>query len=138
MNGLPPLKDEIARKTYDALAFLCTGLDHGKLTKDQFSTGMDVVWLITAGLVPHDIIDAVSESQAVLQGHKTVEKRSFVDRETVMVIKRVAGEQKVTVTQWLAGVNHDETVKEFPTSAEAAEFMRKLGDRLVSKGYQEL
>jgi len=139
MNGLPPpLKDELARKTYDAIAYLCTGLDHGKLTKDQFSTGMDVVFLVTAGLVPSDVIDAVSESQTALQGHKTVEKRSFIKSETVMTFKRVAGEPRVTVTQWLAGVNHDETTREFLTSADAAEFMRTVGDRLLSKGFSEL
>ncbi|MFM0095603.1 hypothetical protein PQQ87_08320 [Paraburkholderia nemoris] len=139
MNGLPPpLKDEIARKTYDALAFLCTGLDHGKLTKDQFSTGMDVVFLITAGLVPSDVIDAVTESQSTLAGHKTVERRSFVNRDMIMTFKRVAGEPKVTVTQWLAGVNHNETTREFLTSAEAAHFMKTVGDRLSRKGFSEL
>lgn len=139
MNGLPPpLKDEIARKTYDALAFLCTGLDHGKLTKDQFSTGMDVVFLITAGLVPSDVIDAVTESQSTLAGHKTVEQRSFVNRDTIMTFKRVAGEPKVTVTQWLAGINHNETTREFLTSAEAAHFMKTVGDRLSRKGFSEL
>jgi hypothetical protein len=139
MNGLPPpLKDELARKTYEALAFLCTGLEHGKLTEDQFSTGMDVVFLVTAGLVPSDVIDAVTESQTALAGHKTVEKRSFVKGDSIMTFEREAGSTAVKVNNWLAGIHYDFTTRDFPSSKEAAKFLSEVAGKMKLRGFSEI
>lgn len=71
MTGVPVLQDEVNRKAFDALSYLTTAVHHGKITPDQFSTGVDVLFLAVSGLVTDpDFIHIISEAQSLIDKEK--------------------------------------------------------------------
>ena len=71
MTGVPILQDEVNRKAFDALSYLTTAVHHGKITPDQFSTGIDVLFMAVSGLVTDpDFIYIISEAQGLIEKEK--------------------------------------------------------------------
>jgi hypothetical protein len=68
MSGVPVLQDEVNRKAYDALSYLTMAVTHKKITPEQFSTGVDVLFMAVSGLVSdRDFIHIIGEAQALCQ-----------------------------------------------------------------------
>jgi hypothetical protein len=66
MSGVPVLQDEVNRKAYDALSYLTMAVTHKKITPEQFSTGVDVLFMAVSGLVSdRDFIHIIGEAQAL-------------------------------------------------------------------------
>ena len=71
MTGVPVLQDEVNRKAFDALSYLTTAVHHGKITPEQFSTGIDVLFMAVSGLVTDpDFIYIISEAQGLIDKEK--------------------------------------------------------------------
>jgi hypothetical protein len=71
MTGVPVLQDEVNRKAFDALSYLTTAVHHGKITPEQFSTGIDVLFMAVSGLVTDpDFIHIISEAQYIIDKEK--------------------------------------------------------------------
>jgi hypothetical protein len=71
MTGVPILQDEVNRKAFDALSYLTTAVHHGKITPEQFSTGIDVLFMAVSGLVTDpDFIYIISEAQGLIEKEK--------------------------------------------------------------------
>jgi len=71
MTGVPVLQDEVNRKAFEALSYLTTAVHHGKITPEQFSTGVDVLFMAVSGLVTDpDFIHIISEAQYIIDKEK--------------------------------------------------------------------
>lgn len=69
--GVPLLQDEVNRKAIESLSYLTTAVHHGKITPDQFSTGIDVLFMAVSGLVTDkDFILLISEAQYIIDKEK--------------------------------------------------------------------
>lgn len=75
MSGVPVLQDEVNRKALDSLSYLITALHHKKITADQFSTGVDVLFMAVSGLVTDkDFIHLIGETQHMIEKEKRDEQ----------------------------------------------------------------
>lgn len=71
MTGVPVLQDEVNRKALESMSYLITALHHKKITPDQFSTGVDVLFMAVSGLVTdRDFIHIITEAQAAIDKEK--------------------------------------------------------------------
>lgn len=67
-NEVPVLQDEVNRKALDTLAWLVTSVHHGKISADQFSTGVDALFMAVSGLVTdRDFIHLIGEAQYIIE-----------------------------------------------------------------------
>ena len=71
MTGVPILQDEVNRKAIETLSYLTTAVHHGKITPDQFSTGIDALFMAVSGLVTDkDFIFLITEAQNIIDKEK--------------------------------------------------------------------
>ena len=71
MTGVPVLQDEVNRKAIETIAYLTMAVHHKKITPDQFSTGIDVLFMALSGLVTDsDFISLISEAQHIIDKEK--------------------------------------------------------------------
>jgi hypothetical protein len=67
-NEVPVLQDEVNRKALDTLAWLVMSIHHGKITAEQFSTGVDTLFMAVSGLVTDkDFIHMIGEAQYIIK-----------------------------------------------------------------------
>lgn len=141
-NGAPPdLKDELDRKVMETIEWLFCGLRDGRLTKEQFSTGIDTLFMSVSGLVSRDFISLITAAQEELEGYKPVVRKVLLNAASLQlaVIEWMVGEDAVLVRRIDIMVGESGVRKKnFPTSKEAAKFMDNLGAAFASHGYREI
>lgn len=72
MSGVPILQEEVNRKALETVAYLTMALHHGKITPEQFSTGIDTLFMALSGLVTDkDFILMISEAQHIIDKEKS-------------------------------------------------------------------
>ena len=82
MNDVPVLKDELRRKTFDALVKVLLDYEEGRIPEAMLSYGVDLIWTVSSGLVnDREFLDIVGEvrtarftkpiERRVLWGHQT-------------------------------------------------------------------
>lgn len=65
---IPVLQDEINRKALDTIAWLTLAVTQGKISAEQFSTGIDALFMATSGLVTDkDYIIMITEAQRLTE-----------------------------------------------------------------------
>lgn len=73
---VPVLQDEINRKAFETIAWLTLAVTQGKITPEQFSTGIDALFMATSGLVTdRDYIIMISEAQSLIEKEKNARIR---------------------------------------------------------------
>lgn len=66
--SVPILQDEINRKSFETIAWLTLAVTNGKITPEQFSTGIDALFMATSGLVTdRDYIHMITEAQSLIE-----------------------------------------------------------------------
>jgi hypothetical protein len=71
MSGVPVLQDEVNRKAVDTLIWLGMSLHHGKISVDQFSTGVDALFMAVSGLVTDkDWLQMIGEAQYIIENER--------------------------------------------------------------------
>jgi hypothetical protein len=139
LSELPSLREEINRKTFETIEWLFLGLNNGKLSEEQFSTGVDALFMAVAGLVDEGFIQMITEAQN-MSDSKFAKRRLFrapkVDE--VLTLSWIPGEDRVIVSKRIAGIATNGTVKEFANSKDASEYMRSVGASMERRGWVEL
>jgi hypothetical protein len=68
VTAVPVLQDEVNRKAFDTIAWLTLAVTQGNITPDQFSTGIDALFMATSGLVTDpDYIIMIGEAQGLIE-----------------------------------------------------------------------
>jgi hypothetical protein len=132
---IPTLQEEIDRKAFETLEWLTYSLDQGRLTPEQFSTGVDVLFMTVSGLLRNDFIGLVTEAQKLCPSEPLVLKRCFSDGAALMKVEWTVGSDKVSMGRPFGGKS---AVKEFDTAREAKTWFEAIGGSLAAKGYKEI
>ena len=67
LNEIPDVQDELNRKVYETLHWLTHSLTTAQITKDQFSTSLDTLFMAVSGLVDRDFIHIITEAKELCQ-----------------------------------------------------------------------
>lgn len=59
-ESMPTIKEELDRKTLDTLEYLITKREAKEITREQISTGLDVLFMNVSGLVSEDFIELIT------------------------------------------------------------------------------
>ncbi|MFK3741046.1 hypothetical protein [Massilia sp. TN1-12] len=140
-TGIPELKDEINRKAFETVEFLYNGLDNGKLTAPQFSTGLDTLFMAVSGLVDRGVIDLITAGSDYVQENKAqlIAKRALYGADgTVVVLTRQLGADSFLVEIYRAGRRVKHEVKDYTLAKQATDAMNIMTDKLLAGGYAEL
>jgi hypothetical protein len=138
MSAIPDLKDEITRKSMEAISYLITASHAGRITPHQFATGIDALWMAVAGLIDEDIIDLITAGGNEAPKSAPVEKRVFVDRFRMVVVDRVVGDDTVYLKSYVNGELMDAKHRENTDAAKARDAMRDIAAKLLAAGYTEI
>ena len=101
---MPTVQEELDRKTFETLEWLFGAVRRGNLTQDQFSTGVDTLFMAVSGLLGKDFIDLITAAQAECSNEAPVLKRVFVNGKKILVIKWTVGSTRVTVGKRVNGL----------------------------------
>ena len=136
------IADELSRKTFDALNFLVLGVQHGRLTEDQFSTGVDALFMVTSGLVDESFTKLISEAQKLCPKGKSEVRRIFFKEEAGEMkhvrASWIPGEDVIVVARLIGGTAYKGSKSEYDTAKQAQEALGMLGSKLEAKGWVEL
>jgi hypothetical protein len=134
-TDIPTLQEELDRKAFETLEFLCYGVEQGRITPEQFSTGIDVLFMTVSGLLRNDFIGLVTEAQKLCPSEPLVLKRCFSDGTALMKVEWTVGSDRVSMGRPFGGKS---AVKEFDTAREAKNWFAAIGGSLEAKGYKEI
>jgi hypothetical protein len=147
-HTLPTLREELDRKVYETLEWLIVGHEKGRLTKEQVSMGMDVLFMAVSGLVDGDFIRIITEAQNEFQTNKSVVKRHFhaPEANATMTFSWVVGESNVVVTVVTKREFGLETgvvikrsvVRDCDDAAKTRAYLEERSNELLKRGWIEL
>jgi hypothetical protein len=136
--SVPTLSEELNRKTFETVDWLCHAHDAGSISDAQFSTGMDAVWMVASGLVDNSFVDIVTETSRITRGITHRLRRHFINGSIVVSVSWTAGEYRWEYRQRVHGADKDSGVKEAVNPRAAREQMEKFCQKLRAAGYEEL
>lgn len=136
-NGVPNLKDELNRKTFDTIEWLFDSVRGGKLSHQQFSTGVDAVFMAVNGLVGDSILEIVTAADEIAGKKPAVERRAFARQGTVVVVSWEVGAYEYTYKAIGAVARKVKTV-ECAAPLAACIGMSSLCNKLLTDGWEEL
>lgn len=119
---LPSLRDELDRKTLEALDWIVRGVEAGQLTQESARTAAAAVFQAVSGLLSPEIADAFNQVLAGLGPREkdAVLRRVFYDDDRMAVVSWVVGSGVVKVAMKLP---HTTSLKDFtyddPADAKA-------------------
>jgi hypothetical protein len=130
------------RKAFETIEWLFTGLNKGRLTQDQFSTGVDALFMAVSGLVDQDFIRMITEAQRECAVAKPIVKKIFYNAEGSkydhMRLTWVVGEDRVTWVNLIGANVASGRVVLFDSSKEVAKFIEAVAVKMEEKGWVEL
>jgi hypothetical protein len=98
MSELPTLQEEVDRKVADTLLWLITGIEQGRLSKEQYQTGLDVLFMAVSGLTDNDFIGFITKAGEKCKDVKAVVHHVFTNELQIYTIDWVVGSDKVTTS----------------------------------------
>ncbi|PLC44504.1 hypothetical protein C0Q88_07440 [Ralstonia pickettii] len=135
---MPTVQEELDRKTFETLEWLFGAVRRGNLTQDQFSTGVDTLFMAVSGLLGKDFIDLITAAQAECSNEAPVLKRVFVNGKKILVIKWTVGSTRVTVGKRVNGLATGGHIKDFDSALDAKNTFEHLCHVVTSKGFEEI
>lgn len=140
MSDLPTLREELDRKSMETVDYLFSNLDNGKITMSQFSTGLDVLFMATAGLVDKGIVDLVTNgAEYVRQApDDMIIKRVFIKDSITVRLARRPGADCFTVDFYKNGTHARQELKDYVLAKQASDAMTAYAVKLRGAGFTEL
>lgn len=136
----PELKQELDRKVMDTIRWLFSKAHDGSITDEQFSTGIDTLFMSVSGLVSPDfmpLIDAASDECANIKPCMRAVMMNWP--EGIIALEWFAGSCDVRVSR--TNMDDGETVacaRTMETPAMARNLFQKTRDSLSAKGWRTL
>lgn len=135
---MPTVQEELDRKTFETLEWLFGAVRRGNLTQDQFSTGVDTLFMAVSGLLGKDFIDLITAAQAECSDTKPVMKRAFVRGNNILVVEWTVGSTRVTVGKRVNGLAAGGQIKDYDSVLDAKNAFEHLCHVVTNKGFEEL
>lgn len=139
MTALPSLREELDRKTGEALDWLITGYSIGKLDAVQFEAGIDTLWKTVAGIANQDFAHVISVASKQC-GAGAIHRRSFhhPDKAVIRQLIWTVGKDSFDVIDRICGAITGETTVDCDDAAAARDKVAKVGEVIIKKGWIEL
>ena len=135
LNSVPPIKDEIYRKTLDTLDWLNVEHLRGVITDGEFSIALTAVYQSLSGMFK-DIEEAITEIQKTLKP-----KRIEVYQSRHDYVITIADRERDNLTVITAKSAKYQTIDlEFRTDIEAGlhRLSKKVGQKFIDKGFDKI
>jgi hypothetical protein len=134
MPDFPSLREELDRKSSEAMEWLIGSCEKGLISEAQFSTGVDVLWLALAGLVKKEFVELVTQAtELALDADKRVSKTLVnATGSTLLVVRWTPGQANVEIIT----ADKSKTVTADPHQVLAT--VKGLLDRFTAAGYKEV
>ena len=137
-DRVPQLRDELNRKSFETVEWLFTALDGGRITKEQFSTGIDALFMAVNGLANADVTELMTEADYQLRNEVVEVRRAFMSGSTVVSMRWTVGETTVSVTTYRNGLYYKRATKPYETAKAARAALDQFETALIAKGYLKL
>lgn len=139
-NEFPTVGEELNRKTFETMEWLFTGVEKGRLTEQEFSTGIDTLFMAVSGLVGNEFMDMFTAADHECKTVKRAQKRHFhaPDSDKIITLSWTPGEAKIVMTERITGMVIGGKVTEYDSAAYAAKLFRTVGENFARKGWIEL
>ena len=137
MSALPSLQDELNRKAFQSMEWLTNAFDKGKVSEAQFSTGVDVLFMATSGLVDGEILTLVTQASTLARQVPEQVRRHFIMDGTIISLTWRVDDAMVTIVKRQNGLRNEQ-VLETATPAQARDRVQTLAQRLLARGFEEV
>lgn len=138
VNPLPTLREELDRKAFEAIDWLATSFDQGKLTNAQYAAGLEALFMAVSGLVDEDIVDLISTASGIAGASLSLEKRHFVKGNVLVSLTWAGGQEEFHVVIVEDGIAKISKQRQFNTAKEARAGFNGHAEKLLAMGYNEL
>ena len=139
MLEVPSLREELDRKTGEALDWLITSYSIGRLDAAQFDAGISTLWMTVAGIADKDFAHVISEASKEIRS-AAVHKHSF-HHPSKAVIKQIVwtvGEDSISLVERICGAFSSSKVVDCDDAATARDKMAKFEEVMLKQGWIEL
>jgi hypothetical protein len=136
-NGLLTVREELNRKTFSTVEWLCSRVETGQLSPQQFSTAIDAVWSTAAGLVDDSILEVVTTAEAIAGKDPATLRRVFHKDGRTALAQWIVGQERITLTEHGPAGKKEKTLNT-DTPVQALQALDKLAVKLVQAGWEEL
>jgi hypothetical protein len=139
VSAIPDLRSELDRKTMETIEWLFNCFKCGRISPNQFSTGIDAIFMATSGLVDDDILKIVTAADEMISinSSSNVIARHFIKGDSVMTLSCKYGSEAYSV-RGIKGDKETNKTHECETTQEALAKMTAAAERILSYGYKEL
>jgi len=138
MSEVPTIRDELNRKSFEALEWLAVDFDHGKLTRAQYAAGLEALFMTVAGLVDEEIFKLITEASKIAGTPPHTERRILVKNNTVVLLTWHGGCQEFHIEVVENGVTKTSMSQHRDTPVLAREAMKNYVKVVLESGYREL
>lgn len=138
MSAVPTLKEELDRKAFETVEWLFSGIDKGKLTPAQFSTGIDVLFMAVNGLVAEGVADLITAGDEAARHEQPTVRQTLIKGNRVIAITWLVGNELVEIVGYESGKETTRQDKIYDTPKQACAAMKAAADKLVAAGYLKL
>lgn len=138
MSVVPDLREELNRKSLDTCEWLLKSLQAAKITKEQFSVGIDALFMATSGLTDDDIIEMITNADALVKDLRNVVKAHFCKNSHIFTMILPVGECDLHIQKREDGNIYSEETKTFSSPAAALDALEKMSARCRMMGFSEL
>jgi hypothetical protein len=141
MSDWPTLKEELDRKTLDALEWLDGAHERGEIDDHALGAGAHAIFTAVMGLVDKDISEIVTQLSAKAPRKPPVLQKIFANSKglVVKVVMRARSERVTLMKGSMKGLTADKDWrsqnKTFDDHMDAREWFKELDKKLQANGY---
>ncbi len=135
------LRQELDRKTFETFEWLLHSVENGNLTKDQFSVGVDTLFMAVSGLVDKKFIGLVTETRHLCDAEsRSSVKRIFhaPNKDSLIIFSWRAGQSRVIVVHYECGEAIQSKAQLFDDAKQARDYFENIGKKMQKSEYVEI
>ena len=136
--ALPTVAQELDRKSFETIEWLFNSVDKGKISKFQFKTGIDTLFMSVAGLVDSSLFDLVSAANATIGTVQPSEDYHFIKDDSTLSLKWQIGKDYVRTVIRKNGKVLRNSDRHFDTATDAKFYIGMAVNRMVKEGFEQL
>lgn len=137
MTIIPTFQEEIHSKAFETIEWLINSLHQAKITEEQFSTGVNALFMALSGLIPSDLFEIITACQTEIKRENPTLTRTFLsERGKTLTISWTAGESEVLVAlRFVKGgeIVDGQSSRSFDTPKDAFHWFINSAESLAKK-----
>lgn len=135
-SAVPTIPEELERKSFETIDWLFSAVENGKITKQQFKTGIDALFLATGGLVSNDIFALITQANDVIKSIENIQSRHFIVGSEVLTLRWKVDTETVKVLFRKDGKLVRGSDRHFDSAKDAYFWFSMHGDSLSKKAIE--